>query len=76
MKFDVEFNIGRHWIRYMKNLRSSSMKQMTPPASASISLRSALNFSSNCPRMPVPANRAARSRDNTLFDCNDYGRRN
>lgn len=50
------------------------MKQMTFPDSSSISRMSALNFSSNCPRIPEPAMIAERSIDSTRLFCRDWRR--
>lgn len=41
--------------------------------SASISCIRALNFSSNCPRIPDPAITDERSSANTRLSCNDWG---
>lgn len=49
------------------------MKQMTSPACSSISFTSALNFSSNWPRMPEPAMIAERSIARTRLLCKDSG---
>ena len=52
---------------------SSSMKRMTLPAAASISLRTVLSRSSNSPRNFVPAMRAPRSSARIRFSLSDSG---
>ena len=47
------------------------MKQMTLLASSSMSFTRALNFSSNCPRIPDPATTEDRSMDRTRLFCRD-----
>jgi hypothetical protein len=49
------------------------MKHIIFPSSSSMSLKSALNFDSNWPRIPDPATIWARSRESTRFPYRDYG---
>lgn len=63
-EYDVSLDIG---------IRSSSIKQMTSSEASSMSRSNALNLDSNCPLIPDPATRLAKSRERTRLLWRDFG---